>query len=123
MSTNITTTAYSNNDISLIQNEMNNRWVMFKAELMKSIEELKTEDGVPLDAKMMIDFYYQTTQNAMKVNPKTGDMIEDTETRMKAMDKLIKLMTDNSKWWLTINIQNNTSIWDNMPQKWAHLIY
>lgn len=114
---------YNPEEISLLDSEMKSKWTIFKAELMKAILDLKNDKWIWLDAKWIIDFYYDITQNAMTVNSKTGELIPDYRERRSAMNELKKIMTDNWKWNININIQNNTNIWDNMPKPEANLIY
>lgn len=123
---NIPTVAFDKKQVLLLKEEIKSRGTVFEANLMKAIEEVQLEDGSILDATWMIWFYVDIIQNATKANPKNWDMIVDYETRMKAMDKLTKIMTGmtgNSK-WVTVNIQNNTqNLWNNIPEAGKHLIH
>lgn len=123
---NIPTIAFDKKQVLLLKEEIKSRGTVFEANLMKAIENVQLEDWSILDATWMIKFYVDTMQNAEKANPKTWEMIVDHDIRMKAMDKLTKIMTGmtgNSK-WVTVNIQNNTqNLWNNIPKPWEHLIH
>ena len=118
-------TEYSDKDIKLLDNEMKNRTVVFKAKLMKAAEEIEMESWDILDAKWIVNFYYNIAITATKVNNKTGELIPDEIARMAAMDKIVKFMTDNGKGNIVINnnISNTNNIWGNIPEKWEHLVY
>ena len=119
-------TWYTKEDIVSLRDEIKTWWILFEAELIKELSKSKMLDWSNFDAKAIVDFYLDMAQNSMKVNSKTWDLVEDNESRLKAMDKLLKIITWNS--WtsqkVSININNTTNnLWNNIPPKWEKLLY
>lgn len=117
--------AYNPDEIQQLKALMKNKAIVFESELLKALDNVEMSDWELLNAKSMIDFYLDIAKNAQKVNPKTWEMINDEETRMKAMDKLLKIMTWGmwwTKWNIVINMQNNIWLWVT-PKLWDRLLY
>ena len=122
---NLPTTQFNKMEIQSLKEAIKDRWTVFEANLIKSIEGITLGDGSLLDQTWIIKRYADIVENAEKVNPKTGEMIPDHETRMKALDKLTKIMlwqSGNAK-GVTVNINAPTNIWNNIPKQWEHLIH
>ena len=89
---NIPTTIFNAKDVKNLKDAISQKGIVFEGQLIKAIEEIELSDGTILDPTGIIKRYADIVENAEKVNPKTGDMIPDHETRMKALDKLTKIM-------------------------------
>jgi len=124
---NLPTKAFTPLEIKNLKDLISQKGIVFEAELIKAIEETDlNDDWFWFDAIGIVKRYAKTADNAMKVNPKTWDLIPDEETRMKALDKMTKILLWQS-WaskWVTVNIQNNTNLWNTwIPKPWEHLIH
>ena len=118
-------TWYTKEDIMALKDEIRTWWLLFEAELIKQLSN-SSIDWEQFSVKTIIDFYLDVTQNAMKVNNNTWELIPDEATRMKAMDKLLKIITWNN--WsankININVNNTTNnLWNNIPKAWEKLLY
>lgn len=125
-SNNLPINMFDAKDIQTLKEVISQKWIVFEWQLIKAIEGTVLSDGTLLDPTGIIKRYATIVETAMKVNLKTWDMIEDTEMRMKALDKLTAIMLWKSGWskWVTINFQNNNNLFDmKIPEAWKHLVY
>ncbi len=98
--------------------------VQFEMELIQKAREALMKNW-DLGTDTLIDFYVDTMNNAMMTN-KFWEKEADIKSRMWAADKLLKIMSwglGNSKWQVTINVQNNNLWWAKIPSKTENLIY
>jgi len=122
---NLTVMKYDNNEIQNLKAYMKNKAIVFEWELLEAIDKIEMEWWLDLNASSIIKFYLNKAENAKKVNPRTWEMIDDEEVQMKAMDKILKILS----WWLwwtkwnvVVNVQNNNIFWE-MPEPWEVLLH
>ena len=122
---NLTVMKYDNNEIQNLKAYMKNKAIVFEWELLEAIDKIEMEWWLDLNASSIIKFYLNKAENAKKVNPRTWEMIDDEEVQMKAMDKILKILS----WWLwwtkwniVVNVQNNNIFWE-MPETWEVLLH
>lgn len=122
---NLTVMKYDNNEIQNLKAYMKNKAIVFEWELLEAIDKIEMEWWLDLNASSIIKFYLNKAENAKKVNPRTWEMIDDEEVQMKAMDKILKILS----WWLwwtkwniVVNVQNNNIFW-KMPEAWEVLLH
>lgn len=119
-------TWYTKQDIINLKDDIKTWWLIFESQLINELANAKLDNWEMFDAKAIIKFYLDKAQNSMKVNNRTWELIPDEEARMKAMDKLLKIITWNN-WaskWITVNVNNTTNnLWTNIPKPWEKLLY
>lgn len=118
-------TWYTKQDIIDMKDNIKTWGLIFESQLIEELSKAEF-DWSAFNAKTVIDFYLDKAQNAMKVNNKTWWLIPDEEARMKAMDKLLKIVTGNNgaSKWITVNVNTTTNhLWANIPKPWEKLLY
>ncbi len=103
--------------VNQVKNDLKEKWILNESKLMKAVE------GLWVDAQAISTFYVYMMQSATKSDLQWNE-IPDNDARLKAADKLLKIIT----WWVwnakgtTINF-NTQNIWKNIPQAWEELKY
>lgn len=123
---NVPTKSFNSTEIRALKELISQKWIVFEWALIQAIESIELKDGSLLDPSGIIRWYVKIFETAMKPNPKTWVMMEDHETRMKALDKLTKIMLwqSGASKGTTVNIQNNSNLFTmNIPKPGEHLIY
>jgi len=126
MDENIPTKMFDAKEIQTLKEVIAQKWIVYEASMIQAIENTTLEDGQKFDPEWLIKMYVKIATSAMKVNPRTWDMIPDEELRKKTLDTLSNIMLWKS-WaskWLTVNIQNNSWLFNmKIPEPWEHLIH
>ena len=115
---------YKTTDIQQLKQGIKDRAVLFEVELIKWINDYVSEQWERFTTDSLVQFYISTMNTAMMTNKIWWEDI-DTKARMAAADKLTKILSGwlwSSKWWITINVQNN-NLWNNLPNAWEALKY
>jgi hypothetical protein len=97
--------------VNEVRTDLKERWILNESKLLKAI------DGLWVDTQAIATFYVDMMKGAVKSDLQ-WETIPDNDARLKAADKLLKIMTWTlwgNKWpVINFNTQNN-NIWKNPP--------
>ena len=96
--------------VNQVKNELKETWILNESKLLKAI------NGLWVDTQTIAAFYVDMMQNAVKSDLQ-WETIPDNDSRLKAADKLLKILTWTLWWnkWPTINFNTQNNIWKNIP--------